>query len=125
MDVVNELRLSGTKVLVVEDEYYQAIEVVEEIVRIGGSVAGPYSTTEEGVASLAAALPDCALIDINTGNGLSFTLADALLARGVPFAFLTGYDAGSIPERFGEVRRIEKPADVRTVMKALSDLRSS
>lgn len=116
--------LSNARVLLVEDEYYLAVELAEAIQRSGGKVNGPFATAEEGVASLAADIPDRALVDINTGGGPSFALAEALLERGVPFAFLTGYDADAIPSRFGEVERIEKPADSRIVLEALSLLRS-
>lgn len=115
-------KLSARSVLVVEDEYYLAIEVAEQIERDGGSVIGPFATAGEGLASLADRTPDCALVDINTGEGPSFVLADALLAQGVPFAFLTGYDAGSVPDRFSGIERVQKPAHTRTVIEALSKL---
>lgn len=117
-------KLSGRSVLVVEDEYYLAIELAEQIERGGGSVVGPFATAGEGLASLGDSTPDCALVDINTGEGPSFVLADALLSQGVPFAFLTGYDAGSVPDRFSGIERIQKPAQTRTVIEALAKLRA-
>ncbi|HTV79764.1 MAG TPA: hypothetical protein VMF03_16035 [Steroidobacteraceae bacterium] len=116
--------LSGMSVLVVEDEYYVATEMAEQIERVGGSVIGPFATSDEAFAELTHSAPDCALLDINTGSGPSFELADALLAQGVPFAFLTGYDGGSVPQRFSAVERVQKPAQSRTVIAALSKLRA-
>lgn len=118
----NLARLSGMAVLIVEDEYYLAIELAEEIERSGGSVIGPYATAEEGTASLADSHPACALIDINTGDGPSFVLADALARNGIPFVFMTGYDAEVIPERFSQVRCVQKPADRQTAMEILANL---
>lgn len=115
--------LSGMSVLVVEDEYYLAMEMAEQIERVGGSVLGPFATADDGLAGLSGRKPDCALVDINTGEGPSFVLADALLARALPFAFLTGYDAGSVSDRFSGIERVEKPAQTRTVIEALSRLR--
>lgn len=117
--------LSNATVLIVEDEYYQAIEVAEAIEHSGGIVVGPYATEGEGMASLAHVAPDCALLDINTGRGPSFMLAEALIERDIPFAFLTGYDTASIPKRFEQVRRIEKPSDVRAMVDVLAALRSA
>ncbi len=115
-------RLSDTAVLVVEDEYYLAIELAEQIERSGGSVIGPYATAEEGTASLEDELPACALIDINTGDGPSFALADALVQKGIPFVFMTGYDAEVIPARFSQFACVQKPSDSHTAMQALANL---
>lgn len=114
--------LSGRSVLVVEDEYYLATDIAKQVQRSGGTVVGPFATSEEGLVSLSEHLPDCALVDINTGAGPSFDLADALLAQGVPFAFLTGYDAQSIPDRLRGVQRVEKPAPHQKVMDVIAGL---
>ena len=41
---------SGAAVLVVEDEYYLAREMADHIERVGGSVIGPFATTEKALA---------------------------------------------------------------------------
>jgi hypothetical protein len=46
-------------------------------------------------------------------------LADILAARGMPFVFATGYDRESIPERFDDHLRCEKPVGAESVAKAL------
>jgi len=57
----------------------------------GLRVSGPFATAEEAIASLEHEVPACAVLDVNLGRGkTSYDLADALQARGVPFAFLTG-----------------------------------
>lgn len=117
--------LSGTSVLIVEDEYYLATDIAQQVRRSGGTVIGPFATFEEGLTSLGEGRPQCALVDINTGDGPSFELADALVAQAVPFAFLTGYDAGSIPGRLSDVQRIEKPASHQKVIDTIVALRHS
>jgi CheY-like chemotaxis protein len=116
--------LRGATVLVVEDEFYLAMEIKEEIERVGGAVIGPYASAQDGLAGLAAAKPDYGLVDINLGEGPTYEVADALQSRGVPFAFLTGYDAGSSPERFSLVERVEKPTHHRKVLEVLDGLRT-
>lgn len=125
MSEVNQAEqdLAAFSVLVVEDEYFIAAEMAELLQKAGAMVVGPFSTAVEGLAHLNNVEPDCALVDINTGDGPSFELADALVLRGVPFLFLTGYDAGSVPDRFSKIPRIEKPADERKVIAELIKLR--
>ena len=40
-----------------------------------------------------------------------YPLADQLLARGIPFLFLTGYSQANMPEQFHGVTRLNKPCD--------------
>ena len=56
---------------------------------------------------------------LNLGNEMAWPVADALLARGVPFVLATGYDAAVIPTRYAAVRRCEKPADLDEIARAL------
>ena len=48
------------------------------------------------------------------------TVADALVARGIPFVFATGYDAMRIPQRFKAISRCQKPIDPLLIAQALS-----
>ena len=108
--------LRGTKVLVVEDEFYLAIELKEAFKRAGCEVLGPCPHVEAALAELGRTVPDCAVVDINLGFGPSFELAEVLLGQDVPFLFLTGYDAPSIPARFARIERVEKPVEVSKVL---------
>ncbi|MBE7217596.1 MAG: response regulator [Caulobacteraceae bacterium] len=101
-------------VLVVEDEYYLAMDVVRLLKSAGARVLGPFPDQEEAQAAVEGERPDCAVLDVNLGAGARFTLADRLREIGVPFLFFTGYDRDVIPERFAQVLRLEKPVgDVR------------
>ena len=42
-----------------------------------------------------------------------YPVADALRARGIPFVFVTGYDAWVIPEAFSGVPVAQKPIALR------------
>jgi hypothetical protein len=76
-------------------------------------VVGPAGTVGAGLALVAdGATLDGALLDINLAGHFCFPIAQALAAREVPFAFLTGYDDPSIiPFEFRGVRRLAKPFD--------------
>lgn len=113
--------LSGMSILVVEDEFYLAADIAEQIERLGGTVLGPCPDALAGVAELDSS-PHFAIVDINVGQGPSFEMAEALTKRGVPFLFLTGYDAATIPSEFAHIERIAKPADTSRVIEAIARL---
>jgi CheY-like chemotaxis protein len=49
------------------------------------------ATIADGLARVAGGIFDAALLDLNLDGDRSYAVADALIARGVPFAFATGY----------------------------------
>ena len=63
---------------------------------------------------------DGAILDVNLHGEASYAVADALLARGVPFAFATGYGADALDRAYRGYRRCDKPFSVRDVIAALS-----
>lgn len=114
--------LSGIEVLVVEDEYYLAFELKALIEAAGGRVAGPFADAASAIDHLGRQRPDCGVVDVNLDSGISFAAADALTGHAIPFLFLTGYDAAALPDRFAGVDRVEKPADLRSVLRKLRTL---
>jgi CheY-like chemotaxis protein len=66
--------------------------------------------------------PDAVVLDINLGHGASFKLAEHLQENGIPFVFVTGYDADIIPPDFAGVERLVKPLQLRQVVEAISRL---
>lgn len=115
--------LRGLRILVVEDEYLIADDLRDALLGAAAIVLGPVPSIETAKAIVESEpVIDAALLDINLGGRLVFDVADDLVARGVPFAFATGYDRWSIPERFSEVPRLEKPLRLRQVATVLEML---
>jgi CheY-like chemotaxis protein len=107
---VNEQPLLGRKILIVEDEFLIAMDIETSIEDAGGEVVGPAGTVDAALAAVTNAGDiDGAVLDINLRGKLVYPVADALAERQIPFIFTTGYDDGSIPERFAAVRRCGKP----------------
>ena len=102
--------LSGSRILVVEDEYLLAQDLARAL-RLGGAeIIGPAATVSAALALLSgSAVTDGAVIDVNLRGQDAYPVADALLNRGIPFVFATGYDPGNIPSRYDSVPRCEKP----------------
>jgi len=114
--------LSGARILIVEDEFYLADDLACALKEAGAEVLGPAATLGEAQAYVDGNGFDCAILDMNLRGDLAFPVADRLAAAGIPFLIVTGYSVASLPERFAEVRRIEKPSDTRKVIEALPPL---
>lgn len=102
--------LAGSRVLIVEDEYFLADDARSTLLGVGAQVIGPVPTAAEATALIEGSQTiDCVLLDINLGGEMAFGVADVLQARNVPFAFLTGYDREAVPFRFSAIPALAKP----------------
>ncbi len=52
---------------------------------------------------------DAAILDVNLGGALAYPVADALLARNIPFIFTSGYEDGVLSQRYPQIRNCPKP----------------
>lgn len=113
--------LRGIKVLVIEDEFYLAAELEEQIGEAGGTVLGPCPDVPAAMTQLVGE-PNCAIVDINLGQGPSFEIAGLLQERAIPFLFLTGYDAAVVPREYGDILCLQKPIDISRVIESIARL---
>jgi CheY-like chemotaxis protein len=115
--------LSGLRVLVVEDEFFVADDLVKAITRLGAEVLGPVPTRDEALDILATTGKiDLAVLDINLEDEAVYPVADLLSKQGVPFLFATGYSRALVPTPYQHVPRWEKPFDPQTLVQALPKL---
>jgi two-component sensor histidine kinase/DNA-binding response OmpR family regulator len=106
------LKVSGRpRVLLVEDEALVAMMIQECLSDFGYQVVGPISTATEAAVRATDGNFEAAVLDINLGDGAVYPIADMLAARGVPFVFVTGYDAESVDARFRDVPVLQKPIE--------------
>lgn len=110
-------------VLVVEDEPLIALDI-EDALSASGAVVTIARSLGEARLRLAEAPPDMILLDVVLPDGRSFELAQELLALGIPFAFLTGYDHG-IPDSLRAVRVVEKPFSTDVLLGVVGILSAS
>ncbi|MGK6324290.1 response regulator [Sphingomonas sp. DT-51] len=99
---------AGRRFLIAEDEFFVASRL-ERALRDAGAEVILAAALAPALAHAADAALDAALLDINLRGELSYPLADALLARGVPVVFLSGYDTATLPPIYRDVPRLQKP----------------
>jgi two-component sensor histidine kinase/CheY-like chemotaxis protein len=109
--VVDLKRKETPRVLLVEDEALVAMMIQDTLAGFGFQVIGPVSTASEALAAARESHLDAAVLDINLGDGLVYTVAEILGVRGVPFVFVTGYDVDSVDPRFSDIPILQKPIE--------------
>lgn len=116
--------LMGQKVLLVEDDYFIAVEMQRMLSRSGAEVLGPVASVHKALALIAASSQiDTAVLDVNLRDIMVFPVADALTSRGVPFIFATGYEGTVIPPCYRHVQRCEKPVELDALVRVLLEVK--
>lgn len=121
---MTDRQLSGYRIIILEDDYYQAQDWKQVFEQAGAKVIGVSATVPDLAGMLAEGRIDVALIDINLGRGLSLDFARDLRAQAIPFAFLTGYDATMLPDDLADSPCLSKPAEIARVVGTLASLAS-
>ena len=114
--------LADKRLLVVEDELLVSMLVKSMLDDLGADVVGPCGRLADGVAAAKAERFDGAILDLNLAGEPADPLADLLLARGVPFVFITGYQRDSLDRRFANVPVLQKPIDATALERVLLSL---
>lgn len=114
--------LRGIKVLVVEDEYLVASLIEDMLQSAGCVVCGPMPRLAQALDAATNEACDMAVLDINLAGQWSYPVAEALSRRNVPFVFVTGYGANSMPAEFVNRPRIHKPFKMNELLTVLSSM---
>jgi CheY-like chemotaxis protein len=110
------------RILVVEDEWLIADELVAMVHRMGYGVVGPASRVSRAMQLVESEKPDGAVLDITLGKEKSFPIAEMLAERGIPFLFVTGYAGGDLPGRFASCVVLFKPISDADLCAALTSM---
>lgn len=100
---------AGRRVFVVEDEMLVAWLLEDMLVDLGCVVVGPAGNINQALAMIEADAIDAAVLDVNLNGEMSYPIADALAARGVPFFFSTAYAKDRILESYQQFPMLQKP----------------
>jgi CheY-like chemotaxis protein len=99
----------GLRILVVEDEMTIALLIEDMLTDLGHQVVGLPMRLPPALEAARTAEIDFALLDVNLDGLMSFPVADVLRARGIPFAFATGYGAMGLDPAFRDEAVLKKP----------------
>jgi PAS domain S-box-containing protein len=105
------IALSGSSVMLVEDEALVALAVNDALTVLGFSVIGPFSRVSDARRALQDTQVDAAILDVNLDGEMVYSLAEILTARKIPFVFVTGYGVESIERRFEHIPVLQKPIE--------------
>jgi DNA-binding response OmpR family regulator len=122
-------KLTGKRVLVVEDEALVSMLVEDELRDAGAEVMGPVPSVSGALRLIEAAAADggisAAVLDINLDGRHVAPVADRLAALGVPFLFATGYGEDCDTGGHGAAPILSKPFAPERLVAAVEALASA
>jgi CheY-like chemotaxis protein len=127
--VENSSRMTGAsattakRVLVVEDEMLIGMLLEDMLADLGHHVAAVVPRLKDALAAVDREIYDLAILDVHLQGESAFPVAEALIAKGVPFVFATGYGERGLPEAYRGRPVLQKPFakdDLERVLKTLS-----
>lgn len=117
--------LSG-RILVVEDEMIVAMLLEDLLTELGCEIIGPAANVEQALKMIeTAGVLDAAVLDINLNGVESYSVADELAARNVPFVFSTSYGRKSLHKGYSRFPLLQKPFSLQELGDAINELLSS
>jgi len=111
--------LQGKRILVVEDEALLSMMLEDLLTDLGCDIVGPAARLKKANELASSAPCDGALLDLNLGGEVTYGVARILDDRGIPFAFVTGYDPSWISEPYRARPMIPKPIRPETLKEVL------
>jgi CheY-like chemotaxis protein len=116
---------SAKRVLVVEDELMIRMLLEDMLCELGCTVAAAVAHLEEAIEAARTAEFDLAILDVNLNGQPVAPVADALVARGRPFIFATGYGEQGLPEAYRGRPTLKKPFQIDGLSRMLDTVLAS
>jgi CheY-like chemotaxis protein len=100
---------AALRILVVEDELMIRMLLEDMLGELGHTIAVAAARIDEALEAAKTADFDLAILDVNLNGEPISPVADALVARGVPFVFATGYGEHGLPAPYRDRPTLKKP----------------
>lgn len=105
--------LKSLRVLVVEDECQNALDLVQMLGRHGAVVIGPYSSVEVAMQGLGQERrPDLAILDMNPTADAAKDLAKLLTSQSIPIVLVICGDCTALPAAFHATPLLQRHVDL-------------
>jgi CheY-like chemotaxis protein len=112
------------RILVVEDEFLIALDIAGVLEQAGLAVVGPAATVNEALAAIEREEVHGALLDAHLAGEPVSRIADALKARSIPFAFVSGYGREQLPQGHRAAPLVKKPFTGKDLLTVVAQFRS-
>ena len=93
------------------------------LAEMGHEVVAVVPRVNEALATVQQESFDVAILDVHLGGQSAFPVAEALIDRGIPFVFATGYGERGLPEKYRGRPILQKPFakdDLERILKSLT-----
>ena len=117
--------LSGRRVLVVEDELLVLMMIEDMLADLGCESVTVATTIEQALALIDTQVFDAAMLDMNLNGNQSHSVAEALVARGVPFVYATGNIGRDMRYGYRDRPVLKKPFEFEELVRSLRPLLSA
>lgn len=120
---VSEARqLAGRRVLIVEDDFFIAMDMADLLRSHGAEVLGPLGRVDQAVQFVTENVGsfDAVVLDMNLHGLKTYPVADVLIRQGVTFVFTTGYSVDAVEAAYRDHPRCEKPVNTKALLQALA-----
>jgi DNA-binding response OmpR family regulator len=116
-------RLDGSRVLVVEDDFFIGLELAATLRDAGADVVGPLQTVQSALAGAEDQKLSAAILDIRLGNETVEPVARRLAEHAIPFLFYTGQSTTDpVQAMWPDCRIVAKPALPSSLLSAIAAL---
>jgi CheY-like chemotaxis protein len=114
--------LSDRRVLVIEDEMLVLMMIEDMLADLGCKSISTAATVDKALALIAARDFDAAMLDMNLNGRDSHSVAEALVAKGVPFIYSTGNGGPDVKEGYPDRPVLKKPFKYEDLVELLTRL---
>ncbi|MBZ7927666.1 response regulator (plasmid) [Ensifer adhaerens] len=111
--------LQGAKILVLEDEFFIALDVEAAMQTAGADVVGPFADLPQALAAASREDLSLAVLDIRLVSTTTKPVCDLLTERKIPFFFYSGQPLpDDMAVKYGKVPFVDKPARMDELVEA-------
>lgn len=111
------------QILVVEDEMLIGMLLEDMLTDMGHKVVAVVPRVNEALAAVQREAFDLAILDVHLNGQAVFPVAEALIERGIPFVFATGYGERGLPENYRNRPILQKPFAKEDLQKTLATVK--